>query len=197
MNDMTTPTMLFVLGNPEPQRQFTRHNVAWLLADALRTGPYTTRGTHQTAPSAEGLIVRPLTGMNTCGAALADALTLHGPHRLVVIYDDLDLPLLTADGVRHGAPTPRWRQNGSSGGHNGVKSVIDHLGTSVFTRLKLPIGAPPPDPALSKAERVTRHVLGPFRPDEHPHVAALIATAALALRSPPAITTVGPPCCSA
>src|SRR5213080_1184893 len=109
-------------------------------------------------------LVKPLAFMNVCGPVVARALR-HlgvGPHDLVLVYDDIDLPL--------GAV--RVRMKGSHGGHNGVRSVIEALGTSDIRRVKLGIGRPD-----HKAD-VPDHVLTVFDPEEMEAVDAAVADAA-------------------
>ena len=120
--------------------------------------------------------------MNGSGAAVARlGRSLHlSAADLIIVFDDIDLPL--------GAV--RIRMKGSAGGHNGVRSVIEALGTDAFRRVKIGIGRPAP-PGERK-ELVVDHVLSPFYPDERDAVAAACAEAAtLALRlvegHPPAL----------
>jgi len=80
--------------------------------------------------------------------------------RLLVVYDDVALPLGHL----------RFREKGSAGGHNGIKSIIEHLGGDGFSRLKLGIGAADPG-------EMTGHVLGKFAPDEHEELENMLATA--------------------
>jgi peptidyl-tRNA hydrolase, PTH1 family len=79
---------------------------------------------------------------------------------MLVIYDDAALPLGTL----------RFREKGSAGGHNGIKSIIEHLGTDAFPRLKIGIGS-------SQPGNMTGHVLGKFSPDERPLLENTLATA--------------------
>jgi PTH1 family peptidyl-tRNA hydrolase len=95
------------------------------------------------------LLARPETYMNASGAAVADLRRRHRvlPEHLLVVLDDLDLPV--------GAL--RLREKGSHGGHNGLRSIIEALGTSAFPRLRIGIGRPPAgvDPADYVLERPT------------------------------------------
>ena len=79
---------------------------------------------------------------------------------MLVIYDDAALPLGRL----------RFREQGSAGGHNGIKSIMEHLGTDAFPRLKIGIGESHPG-------NMTGHVLGKFSPDEQPLVENTLATA--------------------
>ena len=76
-------------------------------------------------------------------------------HQLIVLVDDMDLPLGKI----------RVRSKGSSGGHNGLKSIINHLGTSEFKRLKIGIG-PPSDEQKERKSKTVSHVLGRFSKEE-------------------------------
>jgi len=89
------------------------------------------------------------------------------PERLLVVYDDLDLPLGTI----------RLRPEGSSGGHRGMRSVIEHLGTQSFPRLRIGIGRPPGqmDPA--------DYVLQDFTPDEETVIEEAIERAIAAIQT--------------
>jgi len=162
------------LGNPGPEYRDTRHNVGQRVLDRLAAGDL--RGTRwqrdDSTELSEGRwrgetvrLVKPLAFMNVCGPVVARALRRHGaePHDLVLVYDDIDLPL--------GAV--RVRMKGSHGGHNGVRSVIEALGTSDIRRVKLGIGRPD-----HKAD-VPDHVLTVFDPEEMEAVDAAVADAAL------------------
>ena len=109
-------------------------------------------------------LVKPQAFMNVCGPVVARALQRHGagPEDLILVYDDIDLPL--------GAV--RVRMKGSHGGHNGVRSVIEALGTSDIRRVKVGIGRP------EHKGDVPDHVLTVFEPDELPAVEAAVAEAA-------------------
>ncbi len=102
--------------------------------------------------------------MNVCGPVIARALQRHGAgaEDLILVYDDIDLPLGTV----------RVRMKGSHGGHNGVRSVIDALGTSDIRRVKVGIGRP------EHKGDVPDHVLSVFEPDELPAVDSAVAEAA-------------------
>jgi PTH1 family peptidyl-tRNA hydrolase len=145
------------LGNPGRRYRHTRHNIGWEVVDRLaaahriaiatdegwaETGRGTVRGQRV-------LLARPETYMNASGAAVAYLRRRHRvtPEHLLVVLDDLDLP----------AGTLRLREQGSHGGHNGLRSIIEELGTSAFPRLRVGIGRPPAgvDPADYVLERPT------------------------------------------
>jgi len=161
------------LGNPGPEYRDTRHNVGQRVLDRLAAGDL--RGTRWqrdgTTELSEGRwrgdtirLIKPQAFMNVCGPVVARALQRHGagPDDLILVYDDIDLPL--------GAV--RVRMKGSHGGHNGVRSVIDALGTTDIRRVKVGIGRP------EHKGDVPDHVLTVFDADELPTVDTAVAEAA-------------------
>lgn len=159
------------LGNPGAEYRDTRHNVGQrvldLLAHMLR------RSWHREGQAlvAQGQwrgqtvhLIKPLAFMNVSGPAVAKALRHVDaePADMILVYDDIDLPL--------GAV--RLRLKGSHGGHNGVRSVIESLGTQEIRRVKVGIGRP------EHRGDVADHVLAPFELDELPAVDAAVAEAA-------------------
>jgi peptidyl-tRNA hydrolase, PTH1 family len=161
------------LGNPGPEYRDTRHNVGQRVLDHLAAGDL--RGTRWARDDATELsqgrwrgatvqLVKPLAFMNVCGPVIARALRRHGaePADLVIVYDDIDLPL--------GAV--RVRMKGSHGGHNGVRSVIETLGTEDIRRVKVGIGRP------EHKGDVPDHVLTGFEPEEHEIVVKAVDAAA-------------------
>ncbi len=132
------------LGNPGREYAKTRHNIGFLCVDALarRWGLVFSRRRAR-AEVAEGqacgqrvILAKPQTYMNESGTAVRGLLKLTdlAPSDLLVIADDLDLPFGRL----------RLREKGSSGGHRGIQSIIDQLGTDRFARLRIGIGRPPP-----------------------------------------------------
>jgi PTH1 family peptidyl-tRNA hydrolase len=161
------------LGNPGPQYRDTRHNVGQRVLDHLASGDL--RGTRWQRDGATELsegrwrgdtirLVKPQAFMNVCGPVVARALQRHGagPEDVILVYDDIDLPLGTV----------RVRMKGSHGGHNGVRSVIDALGTSDIRRVKVGIGRP------EHKGDVPDHVLTVFEADELEVVNTAVAEAA-------------------
>ena len=131
------------LGNPGDKYENTRHNAGFLVADELGergrfpiqrlkfkalTGAATIGG-------AGVLVMKPTTYMNLSGEAVGEAARFYklAPDHVLVISDDVDLPLGKL----------RIRTGGSAGGHNGLKSVIQHLGSDQFPRLKVGVGSKP------------------------------------------------------
>jgi len=159
------------LGNPGPEYQDTRHNVGQrvldLLAERLR-GKFTREGDTVFAQvrwrGDTVHLVKPQAFMNVSGPAVRRALARLGaePFDLVLVYDDIDLPLGTI----------RVRMKGSHGGHNGVRSVIETLGTEDIRRVKVGIGRP------EHKGDVPDHVLTRFEPEEQDIVDTAVATAA-------------------
>ncbi|HVP39721.1 MAG TPA: aminoacyl-tRNA hydrolase [Candidatus Saccharimonadales bacterium] len=157
------------LGNPGRQYQATRHNLGWQVVERLRRELGAT-------PSGGNLVVRrywaraedltlllPQTYMNRSGQAVAEvrrAETLE-PADLLVVADDLHLPLGRA----------RLRGGGGSGGHKGLESVQEELGTDAFARLRLGVGRP------DDSGEFRDFVLDGFEEDEEPVVAEMIERA--------------------
>ncbi len=151
--------LLVGLGNPGYQYALTRHNVGFWTVDRLAkvlkiplrslkhqslVGSGVYRGTGV-------VLAKPLTFMNRSGVAVAGIAAMYKipPEDILVIHDDLDL-----------APGKlRLRARGGSGGHNGIKSVIFHLKTEEFNRLRIGIGRPGPGESENPA---AGHVLAPF-----------------------------------
>jgi PTH1 family peptidyl-tRNA hydrolase len=163
------------LGNPGPEYRDTRHNVGQRVVDEVARLLHTRferDGGHLVGRGrwrgGTVYLVKPKSFMNETGPAVARiARKRHlGSGELIVVFDDLDLPLGTV----------RVRMKGSAGGHNGVRSLIEALGTDVFRRVKVGIGRPG-EPGRDKDE-VVDHVLSPFHPDEREAVAAACRDAA-------------------
>ncbi len=131
------------LGNPGDQYEHTRHNAGFQVIDALsQRGGFPVRRlkfhalTQTALIGGQGvLVMKPLTYMNLSGQAVGEAARFYKlpPHQVLIISDDVDLPLGKL----------RIRKGGSAGGHNGLKSVIQHLGTDQFPRLKVGVGRKP------------------------------------------------------
>ena len=131
------------LGNPGDKYENTRHNVGFLVADQLgeRADLPIQRLrfkalTNTTVLGGQGaLLMKPVTYMNLSGEAVGEAARFYklDPAHVLIISDDVDLPLGKL----------RIRTGGSAGGHNGLKSIIRHLGTDQFPRLKVGVGGKP------------------------------------------------------
>jgi PTH1 family peptidyl-tRNA hydrolase len=156
------------LGNPGPKYSGTRHNVGFMALERLAAAA---GSSFRNQARLQGLLAEvgsgeqrlrllmPQTFMNESGRAIRAALDWFGlqPQELLVVVDDMDLPLGKL----------RVRASGSAGGHNGLRSTISHLGTQEFPRLRIGIGAPADNPVERKA-RTIGHVLGRFSADEQP-----------------------------
>jgi len=148
------------LGNPGDEYAGTRHNAGFMLVDRLsRSWGVELRGRlfkSRTAPARRGgedvLLVEPKTFMNRSGAAVRAAMDGRevGPERLIVVYDDLDIPLGEI----------RVRKSGRPGTHKGMISISGELRTDAFPRVRIGIG---PLPAGRDA---AEYVLEPFRRNE-------------------------------
>jgi len=162
-------SLIVGLGNPGRQYEDTRHNVGFMVLDRLAAASGTTfqstpkwQSHLAKLPDSGTLLLKPQTFMNLSGRAIQQILSFHKwtPGQMLVIYDDVALPLGTL----------RFREKGSAGGHNGIKSILQHLGNDVFPRLKLGIGS-------SQPGEMVGHVLGKFSPDEKPILENMLATA--------------------
>lgn len=149
------------LGNPGKQYEETRHNVGFKVIDLLATKmEIILNKEKEKAVIGEGrfgvnkvVLVKPMTFMNISGQAVGPLAKWYKvePKDILVIYDDLDLPVGKL----------RLRLKGGAGGHNGIKSLIQYLGTEEFPRIKIGIGRPPV-PGPSTAD----YVLGRFASEE-------------------------------
>ncbi|MFZ5876246.1 MAG: aminoacyl-tRNA hydrolase [Nitrospirota bacterium] len=156
------------LGNPGAQYAATRHNIGFLVADAVSSahgirlrpmGGHVLAG--QGALAGDALwVAEPQGYMNRSGIAVQWLLAESGagPESLLVVHDDLDLPLGQV----------RLKRRGGHGGHNGVRSIIETLGTDEFLRLKVGIGRPP------TGRDTVDYVLEPFSREEKAAVAAVV-----------------------
>lgn len=165
------------LGNPGPRYRDTRHNLGFMVLDSLagRFGVRLDREKHQalvTDAVSRGvrlMLMKPLTFMNLSGASVAAAARnrVPEPADILVVVDDVNL----------GLGRLRLRAGGSAGGHNGLKSIIERLGSDDFHRLRLGVG--PSDGGGDLAQ----HVLGRFRPEEREVVNDMVARAADAVET--------------
>jgi PTH1 family peptidyl-tRNA hydrolase len=160
--DSITPAVLVVgLGNPGTEYSAHRHNIGFRVVETLARahGLTFSRQKHARARVADGhirgrqvILVKPQTYMNKSGTSVSRVCQAFkiAPERILVVYDDLDLPLGRL----------RLRPEGGSGGHKGMRSIIQSLGTQSFPRLRVGIDRPPGrmDPA--------DYVLQPFSEDE-------------------------------
>ena len=142
--ESTAPTALIVgLGNPGREHAANRHNVGWHIADRFVASRGWRFGKKQSdALVALGqigdtrvIVAKPQTFMNLSGRSVQPLARFYKvpPVRMLVIYDDLDLPFGTI----------RLREKGGAGGHNGMRSIVERLGSDDFPRLRIGIGRPP------------------------------------------------------
>lgn len=160
------------LGNPGLKYEKTRHNFGFMVIEEL-VRRYLVNLTAGSFSALSGtirlggetvLLLKPMTYMNASGKAVAAAVRYYNvdPSDVLVVYDDLALPLGYI----------RIRAKGSAGGHNGMKSIIQELGTEEFPRLRLGIDRPD-DP-----EQIINYVLSPFTKAELAAVENVVKTAA-------------------
>ena len=156
------------LGNPGSEYAKTKHNVGWMFVDRMaeRIGA-TGWKEKEKGMVAEGrvgaekvLLVKPMTYMNNSGECVGPLMRWYklGPEDVLVVHDDMDIP----------AGTIRIRKKGSAGGHNGIKSLIAHIGSEKFIRVRIGIGRPLP------VRTVINHVLEPFAAEDVPRIAEAI-----------------------
>jgi len=148
------------LGNPGKQFEQTRHNVGFAVIDELsdRLGIELDKTKHKgiygmgTILGNKVLILKPLTYMNLSGECIRPVMDYYniGIEDVMVIYDDLDLPVGKI----------RIRTKGSAGGHNGIKSTVANLGTQQFNRIRIGIDRP------KNGMQITDYVLGRFTEEE-------------------------------
>jgi PTH1 family peptidyl-tRNA hydrolase len=161
------------LGNPGGRYAATRHNVGYavvdLLAESPRAGRPQSRFQAQVVEILEDphkvLLVKPETFMNLSGRSVRQLVDFYQlePADLLVVSDDINLPLGKL----------RARARGTHGGHNGLRDIQNHLGTTEYSRLRVGVGAP-------EGEAVD-YVLGRFRPSERPLIEEAVGKAAQAV----------------
>jgi PTH1 family peptidyl-tRNA hydrolase len=161
------------LGNPGSRYAGTRHNVGFAVIDVLAQGPGAGRFQERfgalVAELIEGphkvLLVKPQTFMNLSGRCVREVIDFYKLELpdLLVVCDDINLPLGKL----------RARARGTHGGHNGLRDIQAHLGTTAYSRLRIGVDAPAAD--------AVEHVLGRFRPSEQPLIDEAIQKAAQAV----------------
>lgn len=158
---LVIPQLIVGLGNPGEKYNQTRHNIGFEAVDQFARlwgislaenrkfqGIY---GEGRAPKTDKIRLLKPLTYMNLSGQSIRAAIDWYklSPESVLVVYDDMDLPLGKL----------RLRLSGSAGGHNGMKSAIAHLGTQNFPRLRIGIGAPK---IVAEDKDTVSHVLGQF-----------------------------------
>lgn len=163
------------LGNPGQEYSATRHNVGFFVVDELarRWGAQIWRNkfdaeiAEHRSDGEQSLLVKPQTYMNLSGTAVGALVRWHkvSAEDVVVIYDDMDLAVGRL----------RLRTKGSSGGHRGIESLISHLGTDVFARVRVGVGRPP------EGWTVNNYVLSKFSTEEAPLIKEAVERSAQAV----------------
>lgn len=151
--------LIIGLGNPGKEYAQTRHNIGFMAVDALakewniEMNREKFKGIYGmgTVQGEKVYLLKPLTFMNLSGECVRPFMDYFGieDDEIIVCYDDMDTEL----------GKMRLRAKGGHGGHNGMKSLIQHLGTNVFPRVRMGIGKP-------QQESVVNYVLGRFRAEE-------------------------------
>jgi PTH1 family peptidyl-tRNA hydrolase len=159
------------LGNPGRQYERTRHNVGFKVVNRLAEThslvfsreKFKAQLASGTVKGEDVLLVKPQTFMNLSGEAVGSLIRFYKQERsdLLIVYDDIDLPL--------GAI--RLRLDGGAGGHNGMKSIISHLGSEEFPRLRIGIRGE------IQYDDMSAYVLGKFTSDERADLDAIIPRA--------------------
>ncbi len=162
------------LGNPGGRYHGTRHNVGFAVVDLLAESPRAGRAQNRfqaevvelVEDGPKVLLVKPLTFMNLSGRCVRQLLDFYQlpAEELLVVCDDINLPLGKL----------RARARGTHGGHNGLRDVQNHLGSTEYARLRLGVGAAPEEGAVD-------YVLGRFRPSERAVVDDAVRVAAQAV----------------
>jgi peptidyl-tRNA hydrolase, PTH1 family len=171
------PRLVVGLGNPGAKYDRTRHNIGFEIVDALaKRYPDVSLVENRRFQGATGefrsgteriVLLKPSTYMNKSGQAVRAVLDWYklSADSVLVVYDDMDLP----------TGKLRLRLSGGAGGHNGMKSIIAHLGTQDFPRLRVGIGST--DKGEERDQAVVSHVLGRFAPEDRKIVDAMIPMA--------------------
>jgi peptidyl-tRNA hydrolase, PTH1 family len=152
--------LIIGLGNPGKQYEKTRHNVGFMMIDKL-SSELSIPLDRQKFNGIYGIghisgekviLLKPLTYMNLSGECIRPLMDFYeiNDDEIVVIYDDLDLPVGKI----------RLRTKGGAGGHNGIKSIILHLATQEFNRIRIGVDRP------INGMKITDYVLGKFQEEE-------------------------------
>ena len=171
--------LLVGLGNPGMEYAGTRHNMGFMLVDRLMVDSEKCEACEWQPKEgllhkcrigeAELLLLKPMTYMNGSGSAVGETVGKFGisPQELLVVSDDLDMPLGRL----------RLRMKGSCGGHRGLASIAEYLGSLDFPRLRLGIGRPQSD-----SESVIDYVLGKWTSDDSALLERVLEAGAEAVR---------------
>lgn len=170
--------LVVALGNIGREYAGTRHNIGFMTADILASR-WGDQDAWRKADNAAYLekrmpekcwVIKPTTYMNNSGVAVADFANFYHipPEDVLVIQDDMDLPVGTL----------RIRRKGSSGGHNGLKSIERALGSQAYPRIKVGIGHP-----VHQEQAVISHVLHPFQGEDKEKIQEALEQAADAVEA--------------
>ncbi len=150
--------LILCTGNIGEKYAFNRHNVGFMVADLMGYEKgfdfrQESKLKCYLAKYQDFIVIKPTTYMNLSGEALSLVMNYYKikPEDVLIVYDDLAIDLGTL----------RFKGSGSDGGHNGIKSIIQHMGTNKFARLKVGIGPQPPIPSEN-------FVLGNFSKEQMP-----------------------------
>lgn len=170
--------LVVALGNIGREYAGTRHNIGFMTADILASRWGDTDAWRKADNAAylekrmpeKCWVIKPTTYMNNSGAAVADFANFYHipPEDVLVIQDDMDLPVGTL----------RIRRKGSSGGHNGLKSIERALGSQAYPRIKVGIGHP-----VHQEQAVISHVLHPFQGEDKEKIQEALEQAADAVEA--------------
>lgn len=163
------------LGNPGKKYENTRHNIGFIILDELsrklncnfNSSKFNALVAESLIPEGKIVLMKPLTFMNLSGSSISSFLSFYKDEEieLIIVYDELDLPFARI----------KFARKGSSGGHNGIKSIIDHLNSKEFNRLRIGIDKP-----IIK-EQTASYVLGQFNSEEKKQLGFLVENAADAI----------------
>ncbi|MGN0522357.1 MAG: aminoacyl-tRNA hydrolase [Eubacterium sp.] len=176
-NNSTYDYIIAGLGNPGAKYEMTRHNAGFLAVDllAIEEGINIKKLKHHALVgdavinSKRCLIMKPQTMMNNSGEAVGEAAKFYKipPENVIIIYDDISLDV----------GKTRIRRKGSAGGHNGIKSIIAHLGSENFPRVKIGVGKKP-DPEYD----LISWVLGRFPKEQEADLKSALENTVKAVR---------------
>jgi PTH1 family peptidyl-tRNA hydrolase len=178
---MSAIKLVIGLGNPGRKYEETRHNIGFLVLGKLASRYGAEMANHlkwrahvAKVPGTGTILMKPQTFMNESGQSVGAALRFYKwtPEEVLVVYDDVSLPF----------DSLRFRMAGSAGGHNGMKSIISHLGSDQFPRLKIGIGSAKHGTGNDTQNSMVGHVLGKFSVDERNQLENTLASAAEAVQ---------------
>lgn len=162
------PKLIVFLGNPGIQYRQTRHNTGWLVCDRMTQRPefggnWQEKFHGRFLKSGNVVLLRPMTYMNESGLPVREASAFFGvkPEDVIVVHDDIELDFGKVV----------YRLGGGMGGHNGLRSVRQHLGTDRFGRLRIGVGRPP------AVMQVADFVLGRFTELEEKQLESILDNA--------------------